>query len=747
MKNLFAAKTQSRKEVQKVNFEKFFKFISYAAVFCGFLSLLVSGSFGIIGTGLFVAVMIAAWFLEGSRWQISEKLGTALIVLAVPAYYLAFRFQVLSLSGNETWAAGLLARLILSLTAIKLLQRKSDRDWIFLYLMAFFEVLLAAGLSISAMYLAAFVLYLLAMVSAVIAFEIRKTSRSVAEKTAGLIKNSADADVENSLSARRLPGIAVGLIAVIVCLGLPLFFFLPRVGSAGFGGSVTGVSTSSGFSDIVKLGGIGSIQLNDEVVMRIRLDGTTGEQSNLYWRGLALDTFDGQSWMRSNPAKEIFVKGDRELIPLDLATSRDSLATQTVYLEPLDTPVLFGLPRAVGIQTGLPIIYKDSDGGISSQHTSERISYRIFSDRTLPSAERLRADVQKYSPRPDKYLQLPDDLVPRISELAAKITANIDNRYDKARAIERYLQNEFGYTLEMKAGGNDPLADFLFRVREGHCEYFATAMAVMLRTQGIATRVVNGFHQGDYNATADIYIVRQKNAHSWVEVYFPKENAWVPFDPTPFAGQTNAGNSSGFAGRITKYMEAFETFWIQYFVAYDNHEQRSLMRSMQTGFVDYQQRISAYFGGAQAVISDWWSEVRGDQGTEARVSAIGYAALYLLGGMVGIGLFVWLWRKVVKSKVWHHVADWFHMRKPQSIVEFYDRMQRILASKGFERPPHQTPLEFAYAVGVPEATKITEKYNRVRFGEKELSESEAGEINNWLEDLSATNFADVTNNG
>src|SRR5258707_8137764 len=165
-----------------MNFEKFFSLVSYAAVFCGFFSLWVSGTFGIVGTGLFVAVMIAAWLLEGSRWQISERLGTALIVLALPLFYFAGRFWITPSTGGEAWIAGLLARMILSLAAVKLLQKKSDRDWIFLYLMSFFEVLLAAGLSISALYLGSFVAYLLAIVCSVIAFEMRKTARSTADK-------------------------------------------------------------------------------------------------------------------------------------------------------------------------------------------------------------------------------------------------------------------------------------------------------------------------------------------------------------------------------------------------------------------------------------------------------------------------------------------------------------------------------------------------------------------------------------
>jgi len=718
-----------------MNFEKFFKFISYLAVFCGFLSLWIAGSFGLIGIALFIGVVAAAWFLEGTKWQISEKLGTALIVLAVPVYYLASRFQLLGSVGGGVAIAGVLGRLIITLTAIKLLQRKSDRDWIFLYLMAFFEVLLAAGLSISALYLASLILYLLVMVCAIIAFEIRKTSRTVAARTAGMIKKSGD-DTEDAFAVRRVPATAVVLITVIVCLGLPLFFFLPRAGSAGFGGAAEGVKTRTGFSDVVRLGSIGEIQQSDEIVMRARLEGISGEQTDLYWRGIALDTFDGMAWGRSNRGADYYARGDRDIIALDLASVRKNILVQTIYLEPLDTSVLFGLPKVVGIGTGLPAVQKDVDGGLSATRPSERISYRIYSDRTAPSSDVLRNDRKKYGPEYERFLTVPHTLDRRIAILAAEVTAETGNRYDAARAVERYLQTNFGYTLEMKAGGEDPLADFLFNVRQGHCEYFATAMAIMLRTQGVATRVVNGFHQGEYNDTADIYVVRQKSAHSWVEVYFPETDAWVKFDPTPPVGQVAASSALGFAGQMTKYFEALETFWIQYFVAYDNHEQRSLMRSFRTGLSDYQQNINSYLARAQELLKSWWSEVRGDLGTAASISAMGKAVGLIALIIAAILLVSRLGRDIVKLEVWRRIADWLRGRRPASIVEFYDRMLKILASKGLVREPHQTPLEFAYAIGMPEALSVTEKYNRVRFGEKDLSLSESDQIEAWLTDIS-----------
>jgi len=723
-----------------MNFETFFKTISYSAVICGFASLWVTGTFGVVESAAFVAVVVAAWFLEGSRWQVTEWMGTALIVLALPAFYLVWRFQLVSFSSTEAAIAGILARMILSLTSIKLLQKKSGRDWIFLYLMSFFEVLLAAGLSISAVYLASFLVYLLVMVCAIIAFEIRKTSIYVSER---ILPEADPAAAERrplpKIRLPRLPAAALALLLSIVVLAVPLFFTLPRVGGAGLGGERGGLSTSSGFSDTVRLGGIGRIQQNDAVVMRVKMEGDAVEPGELYFRGIALDKFDNQSWSVSpGGGKEPHIKGERELIQFDYASGRESLTVQTIFLEPLDTPILFALPRVVAIQGNFPVLYRDNNGAISFQRSDERISYKVLSDRSRPAVERLRTDKTGYPLEMAQYLALPKSLDPRITELASTVAANSANRYDKAAAIEKYLQTAFGYTLEQKAGGNEPLSDFLFNVREGHCEYFATAMAVMLRTQGIATRIVNGFHGGDYNDAADVTVVRQRNAHAWVEVYFPKDAAWVKFDPTPFAGQTAGSGGEGFLGSITKYIEAIETYWIQYFVAYDNQGQASLARTFRRGFYEYQSTTSDLLTQIQAELAEWWSTVRGDQGAGASLQSIGNAAGYAAAALVILLLSVFGYRRARRSTIWARLWSRIFRKRRESMVEFYARMQDILAARGLNREAYQTPFEFAAATGLPEAVNITEKYNRVRFGDRVLSDSEADEVETWLERLEAS---------
>ncbi len=686
-----------------MNFDRFFKLISYAVVFCGFFSLFVSGGVGLVSTVLFVSVLIAAWFLEGSRWQISERLGTVSIFVVVPLFYIGRKYQILGFGANVADLAAMLAQMILVLAAIKLLQIKAERDWLFLYLMAFFEVLLAAGLSISPLYLASLILYLLVTICAIVTFEIRKTSASI-NRNSNYKKTENKEKTYAKIPLARLPLTAISLLVLIIVFAAPLFFALPRVGGAGLGSNSKGLSSVTGFSDSVKLGEIGQLLQNDQIVMRARIDKTDGKNLGaLHWRGVALDTFDNERWSKSRKDfKESLSKLERGFFLIDYPSTTTASTIQTIYLEPIDSLVLFALSRPVAVESSLTELYKDSEGAITFQRGDfERLSYKVNSDRSLPDASQLKSDNENYPLEAKRYLQLPEKFDERIAVLAAQITEKQANRYDKAKAVENYLQTQFGYTLEMKAKGEEPLADFLFNVREGHCEYFATAMAIMLRTQGIATRVVNGFQQGEYNETADVFVVKQKDAHSWVEVYFPRENAWIPFDPTPFAGQDGGAAQTGIVGKFNRYLEALETFWIQYFVSYDNQEQKSLMRSVKNSFVEYQAKTSVWLGEMQYRLSDWWREVRGDKGLQASARAVAFGIGYLLAAILGTITIIWLYRKIKRLDVWQRIYAWLKFRNETTIVEFYERMQKVLASKGFTRAAHQTPLEFAFALNMP----------------------------------------------
>lgn len=716
-----------------MSFDTYFKLTSYAVVVCGAMALFVSDGIGLFVTLSFITALFFAFRFEETRWEISERFGLILIIFSLPLFYFDWQFLNVTHTSEKAGAATL-SHLILWLCLIKLWQKKSDRDWIFLYLISFFEILLAAGLSITPLFLAVLILYLLFSICTIVAFEIRKTKRAV-----NIIESNSTKVIKKTATGWRLPAAAVGVLCLIVLLAVPLFFMMPRVGGAGFGRGNSGLAGMVGFSDTVKLGTIATLQQNNQVVMRIRVeDPTAVHNRNLRWRGVALDKFDKNTWENTSSHKEVYTN-QNGLFRFVTAMPDKKLTFQTIYLEPTEIQILFGAPRILAVQAGFSRILQDKNDALIASRQFERSSYKVISDATQPDESILRKDNLAYSQRNADYLQLPEKLDVRIENLARQIIqdSNAANRYDVARAIENYLQTQFSYTLQQRSNGEDPLANFLFDVREGHCEYFATALAVMLRTQGIATRVVNGFQAGNYNDAADAYIVTQAQAHSWVEVYFPATNSWVTFDPTPAAGRNiDAGASNNlFAAGIRKYLEAAEMFWLQYVIGFDNQEQRSLVRNFRNNIIESQEGVLNFWYSFQSIAFEWLKEIQGEKGFSGSIGAIAKIILLLII-IACTGLALWFGiRRLRAFGFWRVIKSLRRSDEPKQIILFYERMIRALDKKGLRRQPEQTPLEFAAELKMSEAVKITEAYNRVRFGKLDLSQYETVEIENWLQNL------------
>jgi transglutaminase-like putative cysteine protease len=720
-------------------FSTYFRLTSYATIAAAALALVVAGGVGVWLAAAFAGVMLAAWKLEDTRWQLTERLALIVILASLPFFYFDWRvlapylqIEFLEAGRRASVEVTVLAHMILFLSAVKVLQRKADRDWFFLYLISFFEVLLAAGLSVSPAFVATLTLYLLFALSTVVAFEIQKARRKVTPTQTRLLV-PPDPTLFRKLpmrlwrrryrETRRLPFVSLGLLFLIIVLALPFFLIAPRTASSALKRGGGGLAGFIGFSDNVTLGEIGRLKGNDEIFMHVRVENSNaGPVAGLRWRGVALDQFTGRAWKKSVVA-ERFERKESERGFFQLGTTEDvqRLTTQTFFLEPVDTPVLFGAPRVVAVQGRLPFVRVDSEGSIQTRsHDQERVVYKVYSDTTEPVANVLRADTMQYYAPAARYLELPGNLDPRIPALARDVVERkgARNGYDEARAIEAYLRDSYGYTLDLKAGGPDPLSDFLFRVRAGHCEYFATALAVMLRTRGIASRVVNGFLPGEYNEAAEAYTVRQSDAHSWVEAYFPQTKSWVTFDPTPPAGRI-AKTRTGLAGQLSKYSEALELMWFQYVVGYDKQEQHSLATSLRKELSDFRRGSAVRWEQARSAFPALMSFVL------PGILAFGvvFIAVVLTGRVRRLG-----WRHGLK--VWSGASG-----AESSRVDFYRRLVAALAKQGIKREPHQTPLEFASRVGLNEASAITKAYNRVRYGEEKLSAAERKQIDALLSSL------------
>jgi protein-glutamine gamma-glutamyltransferase len=717
-----------------MSFVTYFKASSYAMIAVAMLALMLAGGLHPVLATVFAVVMVAAWNLEGTKWQLSERVGLAVVLLSIPLFLLDWKYQ--SIRGELPGRLGVnaLAHLIVFLSAIKLLQVKSDRDWVFLYLISFFELLLAAGLSFSPVFLGTLTLYLLCALSTVMAFEIRKAQRGVKPSETRLLvspdsrifKKLAGNRGKREIEASRLPLVAVSMLVLIFILALPLFLVAPRAGAALISRGGTGLTNYIGFSENVRLGEIGDLKQNNQVVMHVRIEEPdSAPVPELRWRGLALDEFTGRAWRKSSAARHpVQITLDHGFFRVGTTDARKGLITQTVFLEALSSNVLFAAPRALAIQSELlPFVRVDSEGSIQSRpHDDERILYTAISDTNEPDPETLRRDVQPYSTSDQRYQDVPRTLDPRVAAYARAtiLKARASNRYDEAKAIESELRTNYGYSLQMRATGADPLSDFLFNVRAGHCEYFSTAMAVMLRTQGVSTRVVNGFLPGEYNEAAGAFTVRQSDAHSWVEVHFPETNSWVTFDPTPAAGRTEP-QSTGVVAQLGKYAEALELIWFQYVVGYDKQEQRSLATSLHNRVFDYRRIAAELFESVKSKVPL----------LSSKGIFLALALTLVLVTLVLIRVLRLGWRRGLKISR--------GTGEPRTAaVEFYQRLMDLLARRGLSRLNDQTPLEFASNLGSPEALTITRLYNRVRFGSQQLSMAEQQEIDQALSDLEGT---------
>ena len=715
------------------------------------VALFVSGGVGSFVAGAMVAVLAGSWWAEGRRWQLSERAGLFAVIISLPLFYLDWKLQAAFGWGADPARAGVnsLAHFILFISAVKLWQKKADRDWLFLYLISFLEVLLAAGLRLSPRFVATLALYSLCTVAAVVSFEIRRARRRVRECETRLVFTPrarllrrlrvASAEPRQWGEARRLAAAALCLLVLVFALAMPIFFITPRLGRGALARAEGGLTGLVGFADEVYLGEYGRLQQSSQVVMRVRVeDPYAARNQYLRWRGVGLDRFDGRSWRRSSSQKTFQRRNQGNFFQFGTTEDAARLTTQTFFVEPVDTPVLFAAARVVGISGALPYVGEDSEGGlVTREHTRERITYRAFSDTSDPPLEALRRDNGPY--RQDdaaRYLQLPDDLDPRIPELARGLIrgTGVDNRYDAARVFEEYFRQNFKYSLEVRGEGEDPLADFMFRVRAGHCEYYSTAMAIMLRSQRIAARVVNGFQMGEYNDAADVFTVRQSDAHSWVEVYFPETNAWVAFDPTPVAGRPFSENGQGARGVLGKYAEALEMFWIQYVVDYDRQEQQQLATRFRDRVGDLQRGGFRLIEGVIATASQWWSGTLTIGGAVVRPTLVSAAPFALLALSVGLASVLVARRRGFRFRA---VVNSLRGagRRGQSPVAFYERMTRALAARGLRRAPDQTPLEFASTLDAPEALLITRAYNRVRFGSRQLTRAETARVEEWLQKI------------
>ncbi|ELZ34086.1 transglutaminase-like enzyme, cysteine protease [Halogeometricum pallidum JCM 14848] len=269
-----------------------------------------------------------------------------------------------------------------------------------------------------------------------------------------------------------------------------------------------------------RLNVVGSIRLSPQV--RFTVDSPRPS----YWQTAAYDRYTGDGWVRTgntNPYEgQLRGPPGASRTVEQQVTAEGSLSIVPAAWKPvsLDGPVAEN--TEVTTQGNLrPTI---------SLRTGE--SYRVTSEVPLHTTEQLRRSGTEYPDEiEERYLQLPDSTSDRVRERAAQVAGGEDNPYDKAVAVEEYLESEKRYSLSVPEPSGDIADTFLFEMDAGYCTYYATTMVAMLRAQDVPARLVTGYTTGQQVAE-DEYVVRGLDAHAWVQVYF-EDVGWVRFDPTP----------------------------------------------------------------------------------------------------------------------------------------------------------------------------------------------------------------------
>ena len=673
----------------------------------------------------------SAVLYKGVRWwrrcpaEIPQRIATRLVV----AYLLLFPLDVIflsrsfvSASSNPALYAALLGAIhfLLFVMLIRLYSATTDRDALFLTMLSFAAILAAPVLTIDTTFLGLFFLFLLFGVATFVGLEMRRGSK-------GAIAPEVDAQPQQERRLDRalvFAALSVALGAMII--GGALFFFFPRFSAGYLGRTSLQPTLMSGFSDDVELGQIGEIKKNSTVVMRVRTGKPVGYPT-LRWRGIALSSFDGKRWSSPEHDSVTIPAGMNGWInlterPGEPADPTATILRYTILLQPVATDTMFAPANAVSIRGNLSgegsstelgarrsYIIRDSTGSLFNPfHNFSTIRYEGFSLLPARNVPRLRAASTEYSEEiRNIYLQLPK-LDPRIPALAKQITARAQTPFDKTITLENYLRSHYAYNLNLTGKpGDDPLAHFLFETRSGHCEYFASAMAIMLRTLDIPTREVNGFLPGEYNDLGEDYIVRASDAHSWVEVYFPG-TGWMTFDPTP-PGAEDAG---GFFSRLGQYMDWFELSWNEWVINYDFIHQILLAQTMQRTTRSWTEIARSWFTHQQAK-GRRWMRSRNDW---LRLLIPCVIVLFLMA--LRFDLVVAFVRRLWLS--WQLRSPELARSNPQLASRLYGELLYLLARRGFARQPTQTPFEFAAAVSQPRLApavyEFTQCYTQARFG-------------------------------
>ncbi|HEY5924796.1 MAG TPA: DUF3488 and transglutaminase-like domain-containing protein [Kofleriaceae bacterium] len=696
------------------------KAATYLMVGFAYLAMIAGGGVsGMIALAGFVGLVGSWWWeppnIKFERWS--------WVWTTASVFALVYSVLTAVVTGDFL---GVGAQFLIWLVVAKAYNRRAARDWQQMYLLAFLMLVAGSVLNADLTYGLCFLGFVIAATWALTLFHLRREMEDNL-----LVKHAADraserVEVRRILDSKRIVGgrffLGTGLLSFgVFLIAAIVFLAIPRVGF-GFFLKGRGGLTLSGFSDGVKLGGHGVIKHDDTIVMRVEIDPRYGgrDKAEIHWRGVAFDNYTAGRWTRTRLAPETKVLRyieragiERFLINWEASRMPNEAVRngvkQDIWLDPLDSDVLFGASNPHVIETAAIARKRKPRLQLNDEFRLEHgstLHYTVWSDLQQPPPELLRAPLGTSPPSYAVYLQLPEEITPETYELARRLTEGLPTNYDKVIAIERWLETNLSYTLQLvDPGKTEPVHFFLFDRKKGHCEYFASAFVVLARAAGIHTRQVNGFLGGEWNEYQGYVAVRAGDAHSWAEVFFPGRG-WVTFDPTPASPGGGLGRGgSGWRAKLGRFVDTLRFQWSKWVIEYDLVAQLSLFKD-----------IGRAFKRAAAGVRD------------AIVGIVAYWPI-LAGVAAAIAGFFVLRRR--RGRAMEPGARIVRPRARSPIAAAYDQVIKQLAKHGTHRDAGVTPRELAEraaAKGNPAATELrelTELYYAAEWGGRRDPAAEA----------------------
>jgi protein-glutamine gamma-glutamyltransferase len=586
--------------------------------------------------------------------------------------------------------------LILFALLVKLFSLTRERDKWQAAIGVFFLFLASMGTSVHptiVLYLAAFLVLTLVML----------TRFAFLHVLAGFGREDLD------LTRIPLRGFLALCTVMTIVLAVPLFAFLPRVPSPYIVGRGAGLGQpleSAGFSDQVTLDSIGQIRSSRDVALRLLEEGPLNPNREMRFKAATYDLYQGGTWRRS-PMRTILHRAPGVRFWLDKRQTPGRWAK--IYLHPLHSRSVPLPVETIVIEPRTPTVAVDEGGAAYFGFDPvEMVEYRVgLLDRPV-----LTGDQPSGLPS-DPTLDLAG-VTPRIAELAARVMGQ-GTPAERANRLELHLIQGYEYTLDFRGRSADnPIESFLFRYKSGQCEYFASSMVLMLRSQGIPARLVTGFLGGEYNPFEGYYIVRDSNAHAWVEAYLPGRG-WQIFDPTPPAGRPG-GEEVGLPLLMRQAWDFVLFRWDRYVLTFGLYDQLRIFGSLHQMWTDFWKAFDRKDDG-KADPGDMLPVVTGPDSTPSSEGS----------RLPDVPLPVALGLTLLAAAVY---ALYLYLKPPLTATAAYSRLRQRLGRQGPPIPDSVPPLVVREqtAARYPEAAEPTARviafYLRESFGGQELADDE-----------------------